>query len=112
MMNSESVMLFEILREKTAAWRAHGWACEHYPAISEMLEWAGHPDGAGFQLRVPQFRALEAYWYLRLIEKTPHIRDLYTRLFPKLADRLTALGIPKSAFEAVDFDFETLFAKV
>ena len=27
-------------------------------------------------LRAPQLRALETYWYLRLVEGTPHVLDL------------------------------------
>ncbi|MBW2168275.1 MAG: hypothetical protein JRG69_03270, partial [Deltaproteobacteria bacterium] len=34
-------------------------------------------------LRTPQIHALETYWYLRLLEKTPHIFDLYKRFFQK-----------------------------
>jgi type III restriction enzyme len=33
-------------------------------------------------LRRAQFRALETYWYLRLVLNTPRIGDLYTLLFP------------------------------
>lgn len=101
--------LYEVLKTKTAAWQSAGWACENYSAIAEILEWARNPDGSGFVLRAPQFQALEVYWYLRLVEGTPRIRDLYQKLFPSKAELLEALGIPKEAFERVDFDIAALW---
>jgi len=44
-------------------------------------------------LRPPQIRALETYWYLRLCEETPHIFDLYRKVFPKTTELLDALGL-------------------
>ena len=46
-------------------------------------------------LRPPQLRALEAYWYLRLVKNTPHIANLYAdeEHFPRATDRLEALGL-------------------
>ena len=62
--------LYQVLQERTAEWRKAGFPIEDYPALSEILEWSGNPDGSGFTLRHPQFLALQVYWYLRLIEKT------------------------------------------
>ena len=105
-------MFFDALREKVTSWRAANYSHTTYPVIAEILDWAREPDGAGFRLRPPQIRALETYWYLRLLEQTPNIPDLYARLFPRVAERLTALGVPKAAFEAVDFDFEVLTTRI
>ena len=44
-------------------------------------------------MRPPQIRALETYWYLRLCEETPHIFDLYRKVFPKTTELLDALGL-------------------
>jgi len=43
-------------------------------------------------LRKVQFEALETYWYLRLIENTPHIFNLYKKYFQG-EDLLNALNI-------------------
>jgi type III restriction enzyme len=74
--------LHGVLRDKTLAWKAASWASDDFPTIAEILEWAGNPDGCGFVLRQPQFQALQVYWYLRLVEKTPLIREIYERVLP------------------------------
>ena len=104
--------LHDVLKEKTVAWRADSWASDKYPAVAEILEWAGNPDGDGFVLRPPQFIALQVYWHLRLVEKTPSIRELYLKLMPAKKDLLKALGIPDQAFERVDFDIEALWKAI
>ena len=40
-----------------------------------------------------QFRALETYWYLRLVEQTPHIFELCRKLYPKSRELREALGL-------------------
>ena len=77
------MQLYEALAAKVADWHDKNYPHDDYPAIGEILEWAQQPDVPVFRLRAPQLRALETYWYLRLVEKTPHIFDLYTRLFEK-----------------------------
>jgi hypothetical protein len=104
--------LHDTLRENTLAWKAASWPVDEFPAMSEVLEWAGNPDGSGFVLRPPQFHALQVYWYLRLVEKTPRIRDLYQRLMPAKKDLLKAMGIPDAAFEKVDYDIEALWKAI
>jgi hypothetical protein len=85
--------LYEALKTKVNEWRTGGYPHAEYPIIAEILEWASGPEGSGFCLRVPQQRALETYWYLRLIEETPHIAELYRRLFSRQSDFLAALGL-------------------
>ncbi len=85
--------LYETLRTRVNGWRIGGYPDNEYSSIGEILEWAGDPEGSGFRLRPPQHRALETYWYLRLIEGTPHITDLYQRLFSRQSDFLAALGL-------------------
>jgi DNA-binding transcriptional ArsR family regulator len=104
--------LFEALKLEVDEWRQQGHDHADYPAIAEILAWAASPEGKGFRLRAPQWRALETYWYLRLVERTPHIVDLYRRLFPKTADMLRALGVANVAFERVDFDLDALWEVV
>ncbi len=84
----------QALVPKVDQWRKDGYASPDYPAISEIFEWASDPEtGTPRFLRKPQLRALETYWYLRLVENTPHIFTLYQRLFPVPSDLLEALGL-------------------
>jgi predicted nucleotidyltransferase len=108
--------LFEALTEPVALWRSEGYPHDAYPAIAELLEWAGETDEGELRyLRRPQVRALETYWYLRLVEATPHIADLYTKLFPAADNTegfLEALGVPEPAFRAANYDLERLFDRI
>ncbi|MEP7134096.1 MAG: DEAD/DEAH box helicase family protein, partial [Chloroflexota bacterium] len=108
------MQLYEALSMQVAAWREDGYKSEEFPAIAEILEWARQPDVPTFHLRAPQFRALETYWYLRLVEATPHVFDLYQNLFPKMTDRLTALGIthPDMRDMTLDVGYEGLIEKI
>ncbi|MGA9751013.1 MAG: DEAD/DEAH box helicase family protein [Acidobacteriota bacterium] len=63
-------------------------------------------------MRQAQLRALDTYWYLRLKEDTPHILDLYSRLFPRKADLIHALGVPEPAFGACDYEIDELFNRI
>ncbi len=75
--------LYDRLAARVDAWRAAGYPSEAYPAIAEVLEWSRDPQEHQLRfLRAPQLRALETYWYLRLVEQTPHIVALYQRLYP------------------------------
>ena len=102
------MQLYEALSMHIAAWRDEGYQHDEYPAIAEILEWASNPDVPNFRLRKPQLRALETYWYLRLVEDTPHIFDLYQSLFPKKKDLLEAFGISDEAFSRADYDVDSL----
>jgi hypothetical protein len=108
------MQLYEALAVKVTDWRKQNYAHDDYPAIGEILEWAHQPDVPTFRLRAPQLRALETYWYLRLVEKTPHIFDLYTRLFERTTERLDALGMthPDMRELALDYGFNGLIDKV
>lgn len=86
--------LHEKLAESVAAWRQAGYPCADHPAIAELFDWARDPVSGQLRfLRTPQFRALETYWYLRLVEKTPHVFELYQRLYAKSSELRTALGL-------------------
>ncbi len=86
--------LYQILAAETKEWREAGYPCEDYPVIREILEWQTDLEtGVTRYLRMPQLRALEVYWYLRVVKGTPHIFDLYRKLYPKPAELLEALGL-------------------
>jgi hypothetical protein len=106
------MQLYEALSMHVAAWREDGYKHEEYPAIAEILEWASNPDVPNFRLRAPQLRALETYWYLQLVEETPHIFDLYQSLFPKKKDLLEAFGISDEAFSRADYDVDSLVESI
>lgn len=87
--------LFQTLAERVDAWRAAGYDCPDHPAIREILEFATE-DSTTRQLRYlrqAQFRALETYWYLRLVLNTPRIPELYGTLFPAKSARRAAMGL-------------------
>jgi type III restriction enzyme len=88
--------LYELIQQNVAAWREDGYPTEDYPAIAEILDYAMLPESNGLRfLRTAQLRALETYWYLRLVEGTPHIFDLYQRYYPRPLDLLAALGLDR-----------------
>jgi type III restriction enzyme len=106
--------LYEVLASKVADWPQAQYPNADYPAINEILEWSRKPDISSFQLREPQLRALETYWYLRIVEKTLHVSDLYTRCFPRVTDRRTALGIEHNDLRDLieDIGFTGLIDKI
>ena len=61
--------LHERLALEVNRWRADGYPGEDYSTIGELLEWArGTERGNVRFLRAAQLRALETYWYLRIVE--------------------------------------------
>jgi len=85
------------LREEIEEWRNEDYKCD-YPAISEILNFSFVESETGGKtlryLRRAQFEALETYWYLRLVEKTPHVFELYKKLYDDPIKLLKAFGIP------------------
>ncbi len=111
---SVSILLHHELQRRVTAWSADAYRHALYPSVGELLRWAHAPDfhalspntlppqsPNNFQLRPPQLHALETYWYLRLLLGSPHVRDLYTALFPDEQAWATALAIPAKAWQAV-----------
>lgn len=106
--------LFQTLAIDVAQWRQTKYVCDRYPSIREILEFAVEDEHTGQlrYLRKAQFRALETYWFLRLVLNTPTIPALYTRLFPKLPDRLRAMGVSSKLFEEAEYDYDSLIERV
>lgn len=97
-------------------WRAEGYSVKPYPALAEILEWALEGETGNLRfLRRPQLQALETYWYLRLIEGTPHVFDLYRKAYSpdeNLAELLEALGVPDAAFKAANYKVDALWTRI
>ena len=109
--------LHEALAANVDAWREAGYPSD-VPALAEILEFATEGDEPGSSqlryLRAAQLRALEIYWYLRVVERTPSIPELYRRLFASPSERLTALGLGAPALMtlALDLGYEGLLDRI
>ena len=114
--------LHEALAAKVDAWHDVGYPSD-VPALAEILDFAvegvepGEPwphSGQLRFLRAAQLRALETYWYLRVVERTPSIPDLYRRLFPTTSERLAALGLNTPALTtlALDLGYDGLLERI
>ena len=79
--------------ERLANWRTADYPHADYRAIVEILDWlSGRDLGQPPFLRIPRVRALETCWYLRLVEGTPGIFDLYQKLVPSKVELRKTLG--------------------
>src|SRR5262245_64461965 len=89
-------------------WRAGGYACE-WRALPEILRWAAgeEPENPRY-LRSAQVLALETYWYLRSVMRTPHVAALYRELYPDSEELAAALHLPRDlghlAIDQLDSD--------
>lgn len=108
--------LHQQLADRLKDWRGQGYPCPGFPALAEVMEWATDTENGSLRfLRRPQLEALETYWYLRVVENTPHVFDLYTRFFSADDDPdalLEALGIPMPAFKAAKYRIERVFERI
>jgi hypothetical protein len=108
------VHLHEVIAERVAQWRNESYACEEYPTIGEILNFAVLPESRMPRfLRWPQIHALETYWYLRLVENTPHVFDLYRRYFSKttLMDSLGLRGEEITRL-VIEEDLDALWTRI
>lgn len=106
--------LYQVLTQRVDVWRTENYRCDEFPAVREILEFATE-DGEPGQLRYlrhAQFRALETYWYLRLVLGTPKVPALYERLFEDLPDRLDAMGVNERLFKEAKYDYAALIKRV
>jgi type III restriction enzyme len=108
--------LYQALAAGVDEWRQEKYPCADFPAIHEILEFAIEDEDAGQlrYLRRAQFRALETYWYLRLVLNTPRIPELYENLFPKPKDRREAMGLthPEIVGYIADEGFDACLERV
>jgi type III restriction enzyme len=99
--------LHQIIASRVQQWREAGYPCD-FPTLAEILEYQEHFIAPGTKalrfLRKPQVRALETYWYLRLVENTPHIFDLYKRTYPKQSELLAVLGLASNEIKSLALD--------
>ncbi|WP_090138083.1 DEAD/DEAH box helicase family protein [Limnohabitans sp. DM1] len=106
--------LYQTLSERVDAWRQENYPCDDYPAIREILEYATEDTQTGQLrfLRRAQLRALETYWYLRLVLGTPKTPELYEILFEDLPDRLDAMGVNEKLFKEAKYNYTALIKRV
>jgi len=107
--------LHDRLASAVNEWRAGGYAIDAYPTIAEVLEWAQGSDGVNVRyLRTPQMHALETYWYLRLVCKTPKVLDLYRQCFGRTSELLKAIGLgdPRVIERAADEGLDAVLERV
>ena len=85
--------LYGALKERIKEWQQNKYE-SGFPVISEIMDFALDSGTGNLRfLRKAQFEALETYWYLRLIEGTPHIFDLYKKLYDDPVELFKALNI-------------------
>lgn len=112
-----SVMtLYSTLKSKVSEWRKNNYQSD-YPTISEIFDFNLDPETGNLRfLRKAQFEALETYWYLRLVEKTPHIFELYKRLYDDPGELFKILGISISQEDLIGImskgGIESIFKKI
>lgn len=113
------IALSEYLKEKVRVWRGSNYDSQ-YPAISEILNFNLYEDESGNKnlrfLRKAQYEAFETYWYLRLIENTPHIFELYKKLISDPSELLKSLTIHLSQDDLIKLlssgGIDNLFNKI
>lgn len=110
------MILHSILKSKVTEWRNLNCKSK-YPVIFELLNlnYSFEAQICRF-LRKSKFETLEAYWYLRLMEKIPHIFDLYKRLYNAPVELFKASGISTSQEDLLKIiskkDIDLIFAKI
>lgn len=108
--------LHSILKSKALEWRRNNYQSD-YPTISEIFDFNREPEIGNLRfLRKAQFEALETYWYLRLVEGTPCIFDLYKRLYDNPVELFKALNIVVSQEDLIKImsrgGIESIFEKI
>jgi hypothetical protein len=86
--------LHQVLATRTREWAQGGYPCPEFPTIAEILEHQVEQESGNLRfLRKAQLRALQTYWYLRVVERSPHVFDLYKRFFGKPRELRESLGL-------------------
>ena len=108
--------LYDILKSKVFEWRENNYSSD-FPVIAEILEFNLDPETKNLRfLRKAQFEALETYWYLRLVEGTPRIYDLYKKLYDDPVELFKALNISISQEDLIKIlskgGIDSIFEKI
>ena len=108
--------LYDILKSKVFEWRKNNYQSD-FPVISEILEFNLNPETRNLRfLRTAQFEAVETYWYLRLVERTPHIFDLYKKFYDDPVELFKALNISLSQEDLIKImskgGIDSIFKKI
>ena len=101
--------VIEELADKTKEWRESGYRCD-FSLIGDILRFQreGESSGGGLRyLRAAQFAALETYWYLRLVCKTPHMMEVYKAAYPDALRFAAALGAELSSRDVMEGGIKT-----
>jgi len=105
----------KIISENVSQWRAEGYQTNGFGTISEIFDWFFvSENGSSRFLRYPQIRAIETYWYLRLNLQTPHILQLYDKIYESKRQMREALGLTHNDIRDYieDNSFEKLLEKI
>lgn len=114
------MLIPDILKGLVKEWRENNYPSE-YPSLSEILNFNYVEDVDGNKipryLRRAQIEALETYWYLRIVENTPLMKDLYQKLITDLPQLLETLEINLPQDEIIRLSsegtlLENLFNKI
>jgi len=85
-----------VIGHKVLDWRLNRYPCDN-SALAEIFDYniiKAEDKAIDLRyLRKAQFEALETYWYLRLVEKTPLVIGLYQKFFNDDLSLLKALGM-------------------
>src|SRR5262245_10106696 len=82
------------LATRVRTWRTNGHACD-WRELGEILRWTSEQG----HLRAAQLDALETYWYLRLVLRTPHMERLYRELYPDPGELAMVWRLPREIAE-------------
>jgi type III restriction enzyme len=98
--------LHALIADRVSSWAKEGYPCDDFPAFAELIEHQttqckpGGPIESRY-LRSAQIEALTTYWYLRLVENTPSILDLYKSAYPSNSELRKALGLTSNAIRDI-----------
>jgi hypothetical protein len=97
-------------------WRRNDYKSDFF-TISEIFDFNRNSETGNLRfLRKAQFEALETYWYLRLVEGTPHIFDLYKKIYNNPVELFEALNISISQEDLIKImskgGIDSIFEKI
>jgi len=105
--------LDKIIEEKVSEWRKNNYKSD-VSELAEILKFQKDDEGIFRFLRKAQLEAIETYFYLRVVEKTPHAFDLYQKYFePKELRKLFGIETNDEVLEIIeDGGQKMLFEKI